>query len=81
MIIDVTPDGLIWARAYAAGACLRGCRRLAVLGTGRVRGQKRGCDGRRREQAARPPAGGGINNGSLEVLDEVADAGFVRVAR
>jgi predicted ester cyclase len=23
----------------------------------------------------------GINNGSLEVLDEVADAGFVRVAR
>ena len=24
---------------------------------------------------------GGVNNGSLEVLDEVADAGFVRVAR
>ena len=23
----------------------------------------------------------GINNGSLEVLDEVADAGFVRAAR
>ena len=24
---------------------------------------------------------GGVNNGSLEVLDEVADAGFARVAR
>jgi hypothetical protein len=41
-------------RGPTLGACPRGCRRLAALGTGRVRARKRGCDERRREQAARP---------------------------
>lgn len=81
MIIDVTPNGLIWARAYAAGACLRGWLGWRRWGPVGCPGGSEDVMGAEENKLLVRRLVEGINNGSLEVLDEVADAGFVRAAR
>lgn len=63
-------------------ARLRGCRRLAARGAGQVRaGRSEDAMGAEQNKLLVHRLVGGINNGSLEVLDEVADGRFARAAR